>query len=70
MVETQGGQYAIAITLSVLATFFVGLRFHCRRKLKLPLLADDWLIIPALVSNPNTVLSNYIRIKMLIHMYP
>jgi hypothetical protein len=54
MGETQGGMYAVAITLSVLATFFVGLRFHCRRKLKLQLLADDWLIMPALVSTPDT----------------
>jgi hypothetical protein len=56
MPETQGGMYAVAITLSVLATFFVALRFHCRRKLKLQILADDWLIIPALVSTPNTTL--------------
>ena len=54
MPETQGDMYAIAISLSALATCFVGLRFHCRRKLKLDLLVDDWLIIPALVHTPKS----------------
>ena len=49
--QTAGEQYALAVTLSLVATFFVGLRFYARRLKKNPLLWDDWLILAALVKH-------------------
>ena len=41
---------ALSITLPLLATTTVVLRFYSRRMRKQALLADDWLIVLALVS--------------------
>jgi uncharacterized membrane-anchored protein len=37
------------VVMSVLDVVVVGLRFYVRRKLRLPLKADDWLALGALV---------------------
>jgi hypothetical protein len=41
--------WSVIIVLLVLDFFAVGLRFHVRRKLRQPYLADDWLMIPSLI---------------------
>ena len=43
----------ISIMLITLSTTVVAARFYARRLRKLPLQADDWLIIPALVREYN-----------------
>ncbi|PQE29897.1 integral membrane protein [Rutstroemia sp. NJR-2017a WRK4] len=47
--ETPGEQYALAISLSVIATIFVGLRFYTRRVTKNALMWDDWLVLISLI---------------------
>ena len=41
---------AVAIALPILDAIAVALRFYTRRLQRLPLLIDDWLTVPALVS--------------------
>ena len=48
--QTPGEQYALAIVLPLLATFFVGLRFLARYRKKNDILWDDWLVVFALVN--------------------
>ncbi|PQE08396.1 integral membrane protein [Rutstroemia sp. NJR-2017a WRK4] len=47
--EKAGPNLAVAIALPILATIVVFGRIYVRRKQKLPLGIDDWLMIPALV---------------------
>ena len=47
--EKPGHNLAAAIVLPVLDAGVVALRIYTRRKQKLPLQIDDWLIFPALV---------------------
>jgi hypothetical protein len=47
--ENAGKQYALAICLSILPTFFTILRFLSRYRQKNSFLIDDWLIVVALV---------------------
>lgn len=48
--SSKDGLLAVCSTFTALSTIFVGLRFYARRLQKLPLLADDWVTILALVS--------------------
>ncbi|KAF4631663.1 hypothetical protein G7Y89_g6466 [Cudoniella acicularis] len=48
--SSNEGFLAVCGTFTGLCTIFVGLRFYARRLQKLPLMADDWLMIPTLVS--------------------
>lgn len=43
---------AVAALFPSLSIVFVGLRFYVRRVQRMKLLADDWLLIPALVCSP------------------
>ncbi|PQE14080.1 plasma membrane Pth11 protein [Rutstroemia sp. NJR-2017a BBW] len=47
--EKAGPNLAVAIALPILATIVVFGRIYVRRKQKLPLGIDDWLMIPALI---------------------
>ena len=40
---------AVAVVFPVLGIFSVGLRVYVRRAQKARILADDWLLLPALV---------------------
>ena len=46
---TPGTMIGVAVLFPVLSIGFVGLRFSVRRIQKARLLADDWLLVPALV---------------------
>ena len=48
--QSQASILSVAIALPLLDTLAVLLRFCVRRKQRQPLLADDWLTLPALVS--------------------
>lgn len=52
MADRPGTMYAIAGVMIVLAIIPVPFRFYARRFKKQPVLLDDWLILPALVSHP------------------
>ena len=45
---------AVSGSLTGLSITFIGLRFYARRQQKLSLMADDWIVIPALVSVATT----------------
>ena len=47
---TPGSMIAVAILFSILAIVSVLLRFYMRRTQNVSLGADDWLILPAMVS--------------------
>ena len=47
--QTPGHIIAMATVLPVLDILAVALRFYTRRKQRLPLKADDWLLIPAVL---------------------
>ena len=49
--NTKGQVIAAAALLPFLGIVLVGLRFYSRIKNKVGLGADDWLIVPALVSS-------------------
>lgn len=46
----QSSIMVAGILFPILSIVFVGLRFYVRQKQKVAILADDWLLIPALVS--------------------
>jgi hypothetical protein len=48
--QLAGYNLAIAILFPVLNVIVVSTRFYVRKRQKVPLQADDWLTIPALVS--------------------
>jgi hypothetical protein len=48
--SSKEGLLAVCGTFTGLCTISVGLRFYGRRLQKQPLRADDWIMIPALVS--------------------
>lgn len=52
LMETQGpgAMYGVTITLTILNCMAVPMRFYRRKKQKQTLMADDWLVVPALVS--------------------
>ena len=47
--QKPGQVIAAAVVLPVLDTLTVILRFYVRRRQRLPLQADDWLTVPAVV---------------------
>ncbi|MCJ1356783.1 MAG: hypothetical protein MMC33_006779 [Icmadophila ericetorum] len=47
--QKAGHVIAAAVVLPVLDFIAVGLRFYTRRKQRVPILADDWITIPALI---------------------
>lgn len=47
--DSKASVISTAIALPLVDTLAVLLRFHVRRKQRQPLLADDWLTLPALV---------------------
>lgn len=47
--SSLSGLYAVSSVLLAFAVICVALRFYARHVKKAPLLADDWLLIPALV---------------------
>lgn len=50
---TPGAIVGVAALFPVLSITFVGLRFYVRRVQKAKLLADDMLLVPALVCFPS-----------------
>lgn len=46
------GTIGVGVAMPVLGVIFVALRFYTRRMMKNRILADDWLLIPALVRRP------------------
>lgn len=48
---TRSSVVAVGVTLPLLAILAVGLRFYTRHAQKTSLWVDDWLTLPALVSN-------------------
>lgn len=46
---TPGAMIAVAVVFPVLGILSVGLRVYVRRVQKARILADDWLLLPALV---------------------
>ena len=47
--SSKEGLIAVCGTFTGLSIISVGLRFHARRVQKLPLKADDWIVLPAVV---------------------
>lgn len=50
---TPGTMIGVGVLFPVLSISFVGLRFYIRRIQRARLLADDWLLVPALVCFPS-----------------
>ncbi|KAK5997695.1 hypothetical protein PT974_00050 [Cladobotryum mycophilum] len=57
------GNSALAGTFTGLAVITVSLRFFARRSQKLPLLADDWLMLPALASYIGAAACVFLAVK-------
>ena len=55
MIETPGKVFALAAVSSILPILAVALRIHSRRKLKLQLSWDDWVIVFALVRSQTSI---------------
>ena len=51
--SSKEGLLAVCGTLTGLSITSVGLRFYARKLQKLPLMADDWVVIPAVVCVAN-----------------
>ena len=52
--QTPAAVVTLAVILPLIDVVAVGLRFYARRKQRLPLQADNWLTLPALVRPVNS----------------
>ncbi len=50
--SSKDGILAVSSSLIGLSSITVGLRFWARKRHNLPIMADDWLAVAALVSSP------------------
>ena len=60
---TPGAIISVAVVFPVLGTLCVGLRIYVRRVQKARILADDWLLLPALVGPLSMTFSKILYLK-------